>query len=1743
MGLEQRPYIGTWKLNGKKVVQHTPDALVYINGDTAVPGCPKCNGRIPIQKFLTEISIDAGTQPGSASCSFTLSIPIHHHDNIARDANFLFRPGLEVHAYLRGYFPVKGLYDNLAEPTLGGSRITVGDDAPQAEFQPADSTQAPPERPDNVEGSGQPLGPTLDTILNNLTFEGQPLNESQRNSVEVILRETIDAGLPPTFALAAVNHSRWESNWTTTAENMGNREEGEEGVAFGLFQLNRFGRALGTSNPDFEDGKRAGNANAAAENPDTVYNAFDPVLNVRRILLSAQNSGRRFRDQSITAQEMYERFFFSGLGAGFRVTEEKVLRVANFRIRVGERLFGDAWTDPEFNQKVLDELERVQIQQQQTQEQVAAPIEELVEDVDNPSQVLREASSPAGGSGQSLLEEAGLGNSGLENILAYPYYHCFHGVVTRVDHSYSGGVQTISLQCNSMLHFWSYHNISSNASVFGARPSNSKLKTSLVGHNYTGMHPYEIMYSLYYDMAGAAGGVGYALRNKTNQTSTSEVGGESLYSLAIRYWEKRFNSNFNNLRLHGASGELFSAAQALFLSRLSSNRLTRLVRQRFADPTTRKYANDKVLSQAFSLNLFSENKLAALLFAQQSRPAATGSGGLEINLAEMQAYVKNLGEIGQVNLFESTYETKMNVAQKVMEVTGFEFYQDVDGDFVFKPPFYNMDTSQSRPYRIEDIDIISINHSTSEPEVTYMTIQGSQIENLQGTGLENEWGVRGQYIDYRKVAQFGWRSGSLQTSYLSDGKSMFYAAVNRMDILNVGSQAASINIPIRPEIRAGYPFYVEYLDCFYYCPSFAHQFSMGGQCTTSLQLVGRRSKFLPPGDPTKVGIEAIDLSNPYLPERPLEIYTPDGPRAAGLPNVVMALDPNQVNPLFLVVGSDLESLDTPGALANLFEMADQLGIVKRKIVDPRNPRFIVYTVELPADPDDPTQGTQQLRFSLDEEELLPDPKGGKKKRKRGDARRQGQTSEGTINVAQAAKAYQDRLQAGAAKVDSFGKRSRELQQLIARNEDKIGTISKKQAKAEQGSKAWNRHQKALNELQQETDEARNELAGLEGDLQVQQENFDRQLRNNDANGVASLLRMIDEIGVRYRRKHPDFGNLDSTSNLLDMLSDKKATFSNGSQPGGYRYYSASVPFPEDQGQPLWEYLDPEDDGPEAPSGRRVQVRSPSLEGRWQGYRVRGFLPSDQVTSPAPGIKRPEAQLGDIEVVNGIRVLSNNPDPALRRGEVVPTSEIKELTFSVQKVNTAHLGNSTFKITNPKSIGAQTLEVLRQKFSLTDTVDPAQSLSDLFESRWDAEAEKVEKASLLAKSKANQLRYSGADFSIPNFPDLTEPEFPLEVVLRGVSISTSTPFEEVLAEVGAENAQAANWTPQVLAEVGGEFLARSFFRQLARSRLAWISSLRNLDSLTGKQKKQVLAPLNEGLKSALGVKPARVSRRNKRSVKRRNKFSVQSPVFPVSDARGYKVIGSYRYGRDIDLSANNPLDVLHRQDPLSLLSRELVEEVLNLLASFRGGELTEEIQVSRRRGSAKRKVRVQQTLADINRRALEQFRQNLSDQQIIDLGLATPNTDDPSLLEFNLLNWFEEGNKEGINKLPIINAGLSLADLTRHTGKNVCQCKAAEAGIFLENIANEDFVNFAPGSYIPPDNANVEGSDVTDYLQAEVSRKGVGWQERQDALRGRVLDRAGSTLLETFSGAIEGFSDAGDAVDDAVDNFNNLLDEF
>ena len=519
----------------------------------------------------------------------------------------------------------------------------------------------------------------------------------------------------------------------------------------------------------------------------------------------------------------------------------------------------------------------------------------------------------------------------------YPYYQVFRGVVTNVTHGYSGGFYTASVQCSNFLHFWTTQYISTNGAVMGSRPKGSMVEPSLVGSTLTGMNPYEIIYTLVKATFGAAYGVEFKFSEYSNVDAEDDAANRNLFTHAAEWWAKNFSKNQGNLRMYGADGSMFNAAQQTFLGAWGTIKIGR-----FEKLTAKVYTALKKqgvlnpLSQLDVLKTLRENLYNKVSTTQAIAANEGGSSRVSIDTLKMQAFVLDIGKMGQVNLFESEYMTKSQIAEQILTITGYEFYQDVDGDLVFKPPAYNMDTSSDPVYVIEDRDLISIDETETEPEATMVKATGSHFANLAGHGVDGWMGVGAVFIDYRLVAKFGYKEDTFECNYLSSRHALYISCVNRLDLANVGVKSASISIPLRPEMRPGYPVYIRAMDCFYYVKSISHSFAFNGQCTSTLTCVAKRAKWFPPMAATSGGglpsIEDVRLDAPgEYPQRPLMAYpqyldpsnSEGPPQTVGFPNVVLALDATKVN---------FDSVDIPRNILTpeaYIEIALSKGILQR----------------------------------------------------------------------------------------------------------------------------------------------------------------------------------------------------------------------------------------------------------------------------------------------------------------------------------------------------------------------------------------------------------------------------------------------------------------------------------------------------------------------------------------------------------------------------------------------------------------------------------------------------------------------------------------------------------------------------------------------------------------------------------------------------------------------------------------------
>jgi len=1815
VGLEQRPYIGSWKLNDKEIIQHTPDCLVYLNGDVTIPGgfdSSKSQRRINIQPYITSVSVDGGTSPGAASASLSLSIPVHSKDPFVRDAQFILRPGLEVHVYMRGYFPVRGLWRDETEQVQQEDGTY---DEVHTKFK--GEVVAPLAKP----GTPVPLPESLKDALTKKPFGISATSAEGKRRLKnagIIYEQFRQAGWSPSAATAFLNQAFHESGFNSevyTARALGMfqavpspkiKAKGSAGAVASKYPRDY------TSTPGLHttlSGKTKAPEEAAQVdakgnsdiNWKKSWDAQNPYLSAAHEVHIAKEAKKQgFATQS--AEAVTERIYWSGLGGGSwqgyacrghrpKPPGPASLAKTKSLIKQYKQALKIATSAPDAMSQIqsgvpLYDREEITAAQQflgkyssnclKWWERSVLPrgtktgnqfgygprlsrygarqdtLKKLTGDLEANPEQLDQLLAAEEDRGRALATGKAFTGTApkkvpdtsqpephrkrpTDDILAYPYYAVFHGVVTQCDLAYSGGFQTATINCASMLHFWQYQNMSTNASYLGARPSQSKLRMSLVGNNFTGQHPYQIIYTLFHDTAGAAGGVGWALSSKTNQKAN--VHGQSLFSLNLQYWQKRFNSGrMMKLRLHGANGQLFNSAQAAFLGRLSSSAIGRVFRARWPGAASTRKTLD--IKTANTLGLLGSPKLQrgtsglSDLAAKRTDPTLQGatfvnresdsyrSKDHSLNIFEMIPYVKDLGQIGQINFFESTYESKNDIVENICNLTSFEFFQDVDGDFVFKPPMYNMDTSASRVYRLEDIDIIDISFSEKEPQATYITGKNAGFKNLLGTGIENEWGVRGQFIDYRLVAQFGWRPTSFETTYLANPRSLYFACVNRLDILNVEMNTASCTIPIRPEIRVGYPFYIRYMDAFYYCNSFSHSWSAGGRCTTSLQLVGKRAKFYAPGAPAKVktsGVEAIDLGNTILPPTPLTVLAGDQTvKLTGFPNVVMALDPFKINPLFFIIGADMDDMTDPQVLRNVFEFAltNTTNVITQKGLHE-------YEIVLP-DTRRTGSGTKTLKVTLDSS--VPQGDGVSKPFNiQQAAQEHGKQVQGEIGSKGSVQKANDKIKEETGKLNELKSQwadaQSEMSQIQAAKEairKKLheGAIAKKEAKSGSGKgdgrtlgiKDWDKTEKALFKSLLGKSKAKDwatvvkkmqaRIQGFASKIQQMEEavktkSAEAEVRLADNKEIATFLEIIQAIGGNFFKSGREgrmWSDLASSHNLLDMLSDRKASFTNGQIPGHYRYFSSSHPDPSQQGSGFKYEANWDDGGAgiEHSGAFKVPVTG-SLLIKKAGMEIQ------------PGLRSVDTELKLVEggVKKGLYIISPTGAPYVspwgEKAEQVgtgnkrcfrlltPTAAIRTIEFQVSQVlrkgsRPARM-SSSIDITIPTTFPNNLRRILKtyaaaQLVGLS--IDDAHStwVHEIVYAKWAPELYEAVGGNLTINSPV-QVTFN-AETLIAYLKN------PANKVLSKKQIKTLTsefpysPMEDnfkywaLLSNQFARKYVPSDGDPIVYARMVAGYwqaiLQRDFLHLLMDNAQLWTEiSLglpptvdgSGLDQKQAAAAQEVIKMLYVNLQGWLGsfsganlsgwTPTPKITWTN--SAKKSSTRMIQTPVFPVSDEGGYTVVGSYAYGRGLSPYPDSELDQLTKADPQGAVDpitlRNYVDRVL------RGKKIYEQVTVTHKGVKISKKQPINTDV--LQKQLIKEIRESFTNQQLIDMGIAKMSGD---MIEFNLRNWISD-NRDSTFQIPVLNAAFSLADMSFHDIlPNVDELRSAESDVLISALKTD-----------------------------------------------------------------------------------------
>lgn len=403
------------------------------------------------------------------------------------------------------------------------------------------------------------------------------------------------------------------------------------------------------------------------------------------------------------------------------------------------------------------------------------------------------------------------------------YYPAFWGFITSVEENYSGGTYKISLQCADMLAWWGRIQVAFKPSVESDVFSGYLQGLTAYASRYVESNAFDIIYSLMTDM-------GYEnfitptwlgqVTPSSNIFSRQEM--QVIWGGILEYWKKRWEyvsgttgpdklkMGTNNLKMYGARGQLISDP----LNKSESSASDAQQNAKPGDnPTSRgKEANTAKIQEKFS----SDDK-----------------------------YVKEFPvfhEFSQMGkLDQAEYQDKLQIATEVKTRVEYEFFQDVNGNFIFKPPFYNLNVKTMPVYRMKPSDIISYSFGINSDEiVTCLEVHiGIQYGiNDAATSFPN---TVGYHIDMGLAKQYGHRFKKITLNYLNESQLAKAIAVGHLSLQNVKATSGSVSIPGRPELKLGYPIYMEHRDSFHYVKSINHSFDYGGSFTTTLSLEAERT--------------------------------------------------------------------------------------------------------------------------------------------------------------------------------------------------------------------------------------------------------------------------------------------------------------------------------------------------------------------------------------------------------------------------------------------------------------------------------------------------------------------------------------------------------------------------------------------------------------------------------------------------------------------------------------------------------------------------------------------------------------------------------------------------------------------------------------------------------------------------------------------------------------------------------------
>jgi len=400
----------------------------------------------------------------------------------------------------------------------------------------------------------------------------------------------------------------------------------------------------------------------------------------------------------------------------------------------------------------------------------------------------------------------------------HSYYPVFWGFVSTISDNYSDGTYNVTVNCKDILRWWEISKVNVSPAVI-ANVTISAQNPTMYSKTYSNQPIATIIRDLAQITMAELVPIDNinALTKNTEQRNVDQIKDFFVSNFKLlEYWKERFDQVGRSLKIYGYNGETID------------NKSNIDTKDAIMRVTQDKDDLSKIDNNKNSVKQLPENEGQGMSFIGIDGPDVTKI--MPDNIA-----------LGGLNLFESGFESKLEIANSMKEVVKWEFFMDTNGELIFKPSFYNMDVRGNVIQEIEDTDIIDWGFTEDEsPIITRADVSGQYTWYSE---VDKHIAPFGMYIDYLKSLQFGMRVQTFAVPYLRTSQQCQVYAQSEVNRINSLLKTGTITIVGRPELRLGYPIYIHSKDAYYYVTGIAHNFAFGSTYTTQLTLTGERKKF------------------------------------------------------------------------------------------------------------------------------------------------------------------------------------------------------------------------------------------------------------------------------------------------------------------------------------------------------------------------------------------------------------------------------------------------------------------------------------------------------------------------------------------------------------------------------------------------------------------------------------------------------------------------------------------------------------------------------------------------------------------------------------------------------------------------------------------------------------------------------------------------------------------------------------